>query len=137
MNCKRTVVLYAILIALTAESLSFAAVESSIIKTLPIAASPLDTEISSDGRYIYVLAEDGNVYIYTADGTLQDKINVGKQIDQIKIGPSGEYLLVSSRQNKTIQVVALKFIYDIDTLDSPFRGAADAPVVVAVFSDFQ
>jgi DNA-binding beta-propeller fold protein YncE len=137
MNCKRSVILYVILIVLTAGSLSFAAVESSIVKTLPIAASPLDTEISSDGRFLYVLAEDGNVYIYTTDGTLKDKINVGKQIDQIKIDPSGEYLFASSRQNKTVQVISLKFIYDIDTSDSPSRGNADAPVVIAVFSDFQ
>ncbi|MGD9307331.1 MAG: hypothetical protein PVF79_23930, partial [Desulfobacterales bacterium] len=67
----------------------------------------------------------------------KEKIQVGDQIDQINLGPKGEYLFVSSRQNKTLEILALNFIYDLNVSGSPFKGAKDAPVVITVFSDFQ
>ena len=120
-----------------AASICFATVEWEIIQTLNIDAAPIDTAISPDGRFVYVLAEDGNIYIYSANGTLKDKIHIGSQVDQIKIGPKGERLFVSSRKNKTLKVITLDFIYDINISGSPSKGAKDAPVIIAVFSDFQ
>ena len=116
---------------------SFAAVELKILRTLELDALPLDTVVSTDGRTIYVLADDGNIYIYLADGILQDKIQVGKHIDHIKISPTGNYLFATSRQKKTIQIISLEFIFDIDISGSPSKGPDHSPVVFAVFSDFQ
>jgi hypothetical protein len=115
----------------------FAAVEWNILRTLKLDALPLDTAVSTDGRTIYVLADDGNIYIYLADGTLKGKFQAGKHIDQIRIGPRGNYLFAASRQQKTVQIISLKFIFDIQITDSPAKGPRDSPVVIAVFSDFQ
>ncbi|UCE54146.1 MAG: hypothetical protein JSV31_01500 [Desulfobacterales bacterium] len=128
---------FSILFIFTAASICFATVEWQIIQTLNIDASPLDMAVSPDGRTIYVLTEDGNIYIYSADGTLKDKIHIGSQVDHIKIGPKGERLFVSSRHNKTLKVITLDFIYDITTSGAPSKGAKDAAVIIAVFSDFQ
>jgi hypothetical protein len=34
-------------------------------------------------------------------------------------------------------MVRISFVMDIDISGLPFKGAADAPVVVAMFSDYQ
>jgi hypothetical protein len=125
-----------ILLAATA-SVSFAKVEWTITNTLKIDGTPLDMAVSPDGRLIYVLTEDGNIRIYMANGTLKDTVNVGQQVDRIKLGPKGERLFISSRQNKTLKVITLDFLHDINISGSPAHGAANAPVVIAVFSDFQ
>ena len=118
-------------------STGFAKVEWDIVQTLKLDAPPLDMVISPDGRRIYVLVEGGNVLIYSNRGILKEKIPVGDQVDQINLGPKGEYLFISSRQNKTLEIIALNFIYNLNVSGSPFKGARDAPVVITVFSDFQ
>ena len=68
---------------------------------------------------------------------LKDKISVGSHVDGLKVGPEEDILLLTSRKNKTVQILLLDFIQDIDISNSPFKGPADAPVEIAVFSDFQ
>jgi hypothetical protein len=118
-------------------SSSWAEVELDVIRTLKLGASPLDTAVSVDGRTFYILADDGNVYIYSADGTLKDKIFIGRHIDQIKISPRDKFLIASSRGKKTVQIIALNFVYKIDITGAPVKGPNGAPVVIAVFNDFQ
>ena len=123
-------------LAVTA-SISFAEVEWTITNTLKIDGTPVDMAVSPDGRFIYILTEGGNIQIYTANGSLRDTLNVGQQVDSIKLGPKGEYLFVSSRQNKTLQLIKLDFLHEINTSGSPAQGVDNATVVIAVFSDFQ
>jgi len=125
-----------VLIVITG-SIGFAEVEWDIVQTLKLDAPPLDMAVSPDGRRIYVLVDGGNVLIFSNRGILEEKIEVGRQIDQIDLGPKGEYLFVSSRQNKTLEIVALNFVYELNITGSPFKGAREAPVVITVFSDFQ
>jgi hypothetical protein len=70
-------------------------------------------------------------------GPLKGKIDVGNHFDHIKIDPRGENIILNSRKNKSVQVIALDFIQDINVSGSPFKGPEDAAVVVAVFDDFQ
>jgi DNA-binding beta-propeller fold protein YncE len=126
-----------IVLILTTGSVGFTEVEWNIVQTLKLEAPPLDMAVSPDGRRIYVLVEGGSVLIYSSRGILKEKIQVGNQVDQINLGPKGEYLFVSSRQNKTLEIVALNFIYNLNITGAPFKGAKDAPVVITVFSDFQ
>jgi hypothetical protein len=114
-----------------------AAVEWGLLKTYNIEVTPLDMAISKYGRWVFVLTEQGEILIYSRDGALNDKIHVGNFIDGIKPGPSENILLLSSRKGKTVQLIAFNFIQDIHVGGAPFRGPSDAPVVVAVFADFQ
>jgi hypothetical protein len=124
-------------IIFTTGSVGFAEVEWDIVQTLKLDAPPLDMAISADARRIYVLVGGGNILIYSNRGILKEKIQVGDQVDQINLGPKGEYLFISSRQNKTLEIVSLNFIYNLNVTGAPFKGAKDAPVVITVFSDFQ
>lgn len=114
-----------------------ATVEWEIRNTLDIEAEILDVAVSLDGEMIYVLTDQGHILIYGQDGGLRDRIEIGAHAERIAVGPEGEKLFVSSRQRKTVEVVSVDFIHKINTTGSPSKGPADAPVVMAVFSDFQ
>ncbi len=114
-----------------------AAVETSLQNTLQTGAVPIDVAVSPDGRSTFVLTDEGNVLVYDNLGKLNDTIKVGSHIDQIEIGPGGERLFATSRQNKTVEILLLDFISSIETEGSEFKGPEDAPVTIAVFSEFQ
>ncbi len=112
-------------------------VEWTPYMTMQLDAAPLDVAISPDGRRIFVLTDQGEILIYSATSNGEVKMDVGKHVDQIKMGPGGDSLILNSNKNKTVQIITLDFIQKIDISGSPYRGPDDAPVVVAVFDDFQ
>lgn len=113
-------------------------VELNVFKTLKTEGDAIDVDASIDGKWVFVLTVKGDLLIYsTANSKLEAKINVGKHVDQIKAGPRADTLVLSSRKNKTVQLSILDFIQIINVSGSPFKGSEDAPVVVAVFSDFE
>ena len=125
------------LIVLNLVTLAFASVEWNIQRTFKIKASPVDAAVSRSGRWIFVLTDKGDILIYSKDGNLEDRVSVGNHVDRIKVGFKEDILLLTSRKNKSVQVLTLEFIHNIDVSNSPFRGPVDAPVVIAVFNDFQ
>ena len=114
-----------------------ARVEWQIENTLKTGQPPIDVAISANGQSIFVLTAEGNILIYDDSGQLDDTINVGTHIDQIRVGPGGEQLFAISRQNQTVEVISLNFIRKINIMGSPSKGRMDAPVILTVFSDFQ
>jgi DNA-binding beta-propeller fold protein YncE len=126
-----------LLTLLTTATWSRAAVEISVEKTLKPDAAPVDVAVSADGRSTFVLTEAGNILVYDEQANLTDTIKVGPHVDQIEIDPSGERLFASSRRNKTVEIILLDFISEINTDGSPFAGPAAAPVIITVFSDFE
>ncbi len=114
-----------------------AEVEMTVARTLTLEETPVDSALSAGGKYIFVLTDKGTVLVYAADGTLNDTLSVDKSVDSIKAGPREEILLLVSSKNKTVQVAVLEFVLEINTSGSPFKGAADAPVTIALFTDFQ
>ena len=114
-----------------------AAVEVSIQQTLQTDAAPIDVVVSGDGRTTFVLTDNGSVLLYDNSGKLTEKIEIGSHIDGIDLGPNGERLYATSRQNKTVEIIELSFIKKINIEGSKFKGPADAPVTIAVFSEFQ
>jgi hypothetical protein len=129
--------MFAILTAVFVESPAHADLEWEITRTMEIDGIPIDVALSPDGRKLFVLTDQGSILVYTTGNTPTDKIEVGRHIDQIKMGPKGAVLVLSSRAKKTLQIVQLDFIQSINISGSPFKGPEDAPVVIAVFDDFQ
>jgi hypothetical protein len=114
-----------------------AQVELNVLKTYDLEDQPIDVAFSTNRNEIYVLNEKGELLIYTTDGRLTEKIDVGKGYDRLQLIGNSNVLFLSSRKDKTIRVIQLEFVQDIDTSGSPFKGPEDAPVVIAVFSEFQ
>ena len=116
-------------------------VEWNVYRTLQLEATPIDVAVSPDGRRFFVLTDRGEVVIYSSTGPsagkIEAKIDVGRHVDQVKVGPKGTSLVLSSSKNKTVQIVTLDFIQEINVSGAPFKGAEDAAVVIAVFDDFE
>lgn len=114
-----------------------AEVEYNVLKTYKLEDQPVDMAFSPNRNEIYVLNQKGELLIYSIDGHLTEKINVGKIYDRLKLVQGSDILFFSSREDKTIQIIQLDFVQKIHTLGSPFKGPENAPVIIAVFSEFQ
>ena len=137
MKYKCTWLVMAVMMVLSCFVNAYGVVEWNIRKTLKLETPPLDVAVSSNGKWIFVLNKEGKLLIYSEDGTLKDTIMVKKETDSIAVGPREDVLFLSSRQGTVIQEIVLDFVYDIDTADAPFKGPKNAPVIIAVFNDFQ
>jgi len=126
-----------LLILLAVSASSHAEVEMTIARTVTLEETPVDSALSAGGKYIFVLTGKGKVLIYTPEGKLSDTLTVDKSVDSIKAGPREEILLLVSSKTKTVQVAVLDFVQEINISGSPFKGAAEAPVTLALFTDFQ
>lgn len=100
-------------------------------------AKPLAMVHSLDAKYLFVLTEGQQVEVYNNQGQLQGSIPVDPGVTAIDIAPQGEllYLLDSSRQ--TFTAVAISFVIAVDTGDAPYKGPANAPVSMVLFTDFE
>jgi len=134
MKKRFTVGLLAQLLLLTLLNYSHAEVEWDVWNTFETEETPLD--VAATAKLLFVLTDRGQVLIYLPNGKLAGKIPVGKSINRIDTIPGGNALFLSSRSDKKIKILSLDFVQPINTL-GPFKGALEAPVVIAVFSDFQ
>ncbi len=100
-------------------------------------AAPVDVATSADGSRTFVLVEGGKVQIHDQAGNLRDVIAVDPAMDHITSDGDGNRIIVSSRKNSLAQQIDISYRFPFDYTDSPFLGKAEAPVVLALFSDFQ
>jgi hypothetical protein len=117
--------------------LVMAEVEKVDSRTFKLDAKPIDMATSADGQYTFVLTEGGKVFILDRSGTVKDTLTVNETVMSIGTSPKGDFLMLADSKENTLEVVKISFVVDIDITGLPFKGAADAPVVVAVFSDYQ
>jgi protein-disulfide isomerase len=102
-----------------------------------VAGTPLDMVHSLDHKLVFILSTDKNVLVYDRDGKLQGKIPVGENVTNIDIAPQGESLYLIDSKANSFTSVALSYVVDIDITGAPFKGKADAPVVITLFTDFE
>ena len=115
----------------------FAALDWNVIQTFNLKDPPLDVAFSTSRNKVFVLTDEGQIQVYEPNGTLNETMDVGKGFDRLWHIQGSDVLVLSSREKKTVQIIELNFVEQIDTSGSPFRGPDNAPVVVAVFSDFE
>ena len=98
---------------------------------------PLDMVQSADGSMVFFLTDNHRVLIYTAEGDLKGTIPVDEGVSGIDTDIRGENILLMNEESNTFTSISFDFIKDIDITGSPYKGADNAPVVVAVFTNFQ
>ena len=118
-----------------------AKMDSEVSSSFKSAASPIDLASAVDGKHVFVLTK-GQIAIYTRDGKLKDTIAVDPSFDHLSVSGLSlanldEKIFLSSSQTGVVQEISYSFIVNIDTSDSPFMGPENAPITIAVFSDFQ
>lgn len=111
--------------------------EWQVLQTLSPEDAPIDLVVAEEERQIYVLTDQGELLIYDGIGRLEDRIDVGRDVKQIRLGPRADVLLLISPEAKRIRMISLAFIKEIDIQGAPFKGPQDAPVTMVIFSDFQ
>nr|MBF0221938.1 hypothetical protein [Desulfobulbaceae bacterium] len=111
-------------------------VDSEVLLTMKPSGRIIDTAMSNDGKLFFVLNDSGKIEIFEA-GMPKGVLNVSSGVHSIQSNANGDLLFLSDPEAGTIEIAAVQYIVDIDTADSPFKGAPNAPVEVALFSDFQ
>lgn len=137
MKLKVALVVFSLFLPLLLAGPGTAGLDWGIYQELDPEAPPVDVAVSRTGKWIFILTDTGEVKIFSTNGTLRETFNAGPETDGIEAGVRDDLLYISSRKTGKVRLVVLDFILDIDTADSPSKGPADAPVVIAVFSDFQ
>jgi hypothetical protein len=114
-----------------------AELEWTIRNPVPLTAAPLDNAVSADGKLLFMLsAGEIAVYSLTQSKTI-NTIPIDPDYDRISVSPRGNSLIVTSSAGKSMRIIDLEFVYQIDKSGLPLKGPADAPVTIAVFSDYQ
>jgi hypothetical protein len=137
MRVVRDVFVLLLVLLFSFSSLALAEIEKGASKTIKLDAKPIDMTTTADGKYTFVLAEGGKVLIIDSSDTVTDTLKVSDSAVSIGTSPDGSYLLLADSKANTLEVVQISFIVDIDISGHPFKGPADAPVVIAMFSDYQ
>jgi DNA-binding beta-propeller fold protein YncE len=114
-----------------------AELEWTFRKQVPLTAAPLDNAVSADGQSLYILST-GEILVYSlTQNKAINTIPIEGEYDRISVSPKGNSLIVTSSADKSLKIIDLEFRYNIDVSDLPLKGPADAPVTIAVFSDYQ
>jgi hypothetical protein len=137
MKSRFAIFLVTLFVLVTWLASSSATVEWDVQSTLKLDKKVRDAAMSNNGKWIFVLTEKGEILIYTSAGKLEDTISVGQSVEGIRAGPREDVLLLTSGKAKTVQIITLNFIQEINISGSPFKGKAEAPVAVATFNDFE
>jgi len=112
-------------------------VEWRIKKELNLEASPLDVFTSADGQWIYILVP-GEVLVYSvSEDKVVNRIPVDKAFDRLTHSAKTNTLVLSSQSGRILKIIQLEVIHKIDISGLPFKGSENAPVTMAVFSDYQ
>jgi len=116
---------------------AFAETDYTVQKSIKINGTPLDIAVSERNYTVYVLTTDGIVYVYDFAGVLRGQVEVGKDIDGIAPGKGEDSVFIKSSKEKTVQRIQIEFVYEINSEGAPYKGRADAPIVITVFTDYQ
>jgi len=115
---------------------SQAAMEWSSLKQLGLDKEPLDVATSEDGRFVFVLVS-GEILAYSVpDYKLTDRIPVEANFDRLTPGKNNT-LLLTSKSKKELTIIQLTTRHTFDLSGLAVKGPADAPVTIAIFSDYQ
>jgi len=135
-HVRNTFILLAALI-FCFSAMGMAEVVTGDSKTFKLDAKPIDMTTTADGKYTFVLAEGGKVFVLDRSGTVKDTLSVKESVVSIGASPSGDFLLLVDSKSNSLEIISISFVVDIDIAGLPFKGPENASVVVAVFSDYQ
>lgn len=112
-------------------------VEWTLNQTWKIPAGTIDFTYSLDKKYGYFLTADQKVYVYSHAGQQLGFVPVPEGVNKIDIAPQGETLYLLDSKKNAFFSVAIDFVVNVDTTGSPIKGKVDAPVTIAIFTDFE
>lgn len=131
----RIVVLLVSLTLIT--GLAFADLQKKLLKRQPLGKKPLDIAQSvRDGR-IFVLLEGGDVQILSPEGDQLQRFKVNAGSTSLEVFPDGQRIYLGNEKTNEIQIFDLSMVTELPIGNSAVKGAANAPVTITLFDDFQ
>ena len=125
------------LLAAAPNDFASAAVSGNLENSFSNSGEVLDTAFSGNGKMFFVLNRSGELLVYSPAGKLLNTIKTDGKADLIAASPAADKVFLTDTDNNMTQVMAIETTFDIQTEGLPTKGPANAPVVVAIFSDFQ
>lgn len=111
--------------------------EWSLVKELELKAPTLDIIQSKDGQWIFILSP-GEIFVYSnPDDKVINRIPVDKAFDRVVHSESTNTLILTSSREKILKILQLEAIEKFDISGSSFKGPENAPIILAVFGDYQ
>jgi hypothetical protein len=116
---------------------AYGGIEIEAKKQLDLEGKPIDIGASLDGEKLFILVE-GKVLIYSiVQGEILDSIPVAREFDRLSVPGKDNVIALSSSSGKRVEIIRYKTLHKIDISGLPFKGPENAPVTIAVFSDYQ
>ncbi|MFZ4858385.1 MAG: thioredoxin domain-containing protein [Desulfuromonadaceae bacterium] len=116
---------------------SYAANEWTLKREFNVEQSPSAMVAAPDGRMLYILVP-GKILLYSlSELKVTDFMPVDKALDKLAYSGKDNFFILSSSHSSLVKVFQLENKARIDLAGSPIRGAENAPVTIAVYSDFQ
>lgn len=104
---------------------------------LNLEKEPLDVAASADGQLLFILVP-GEIVVYSvAANEITKKIPVDKGFDRVAYAPGLHAVVITAGGAKTLRVLKLQDIHDLDLSGLSFKGPENAPVTIVVFSGYQ
>ena len=114
-----------------------AGLEWSTLKKVNLKTKPLDVSLSEDGQLLFILTP-GEILVYSVpEEKITNKIPVGKDFDRLSYSSKANALTVTSSTKKALEIILLEYVHEIETAGLPYKGPENAPVTMAVFTDYQ
>jgi protein-disulfide isomerase len=116
-------------------ALATAAVQVEGSKAVRLPKAALDVAMTLDGSKVFVLMKGGEVQVLAPTGELLERFTVAAAAERLAVSPEGDRLFVTA--GAELQVFEIASQHELPILNSPAKGAVNAPVTLTVFSDFQ
>jgi hypothetical protein len=131
-------IVFGLMVCLTAPAqFAHASVEWRTLKDLDLKAQPLDVTQTAEGDFIFILTP-GEIIVYSISKEEPiNRIPVDKAYDRLTLSSRENMLLLTSKKRKALKIIQLDFVKNIEISGLPVKGPKDAPVILAVFSDYQ
>lgn len=124
-------------VPLPSQASQTSSIDTSVNAVWKIDAKPIDVVHTLDNKRVFILGDDSKIHVFATDGGKQGTIPVDKGVTAIDIAPRGELLYLINQKDNTFTSLTVSFTATIDVTGAPFLGNENAPVVLALFSDFQ
>jgi hypothetical protein len=109
----------------------------AILRQVDLNTQPIDVAISEDGKLVFVLTA-GEIVVYSpSENKIENRIPIDREFDRMTYSGKNNTIALTSSSSKILRIVRVDWIYDIDISGLPFKGVANAPVIIAVFDDYQ
>lgn len=105
--------------------------------TIKTEQTPLDIQVTADGKRTFILTEGGKLQIYDNNARLIDTIEIDPNMDILSADATGARVFLGNSKNNSVHELLIEYIAEFSYEGSPFKGNNEAPVVLAFFSDFQ